>query len=297
MKQSNFELRYTETLQHKQYNETDIEAFITPCMNKLQSLLDQPIDRPDLIEIHEVRSNLDHKKVMWKLFHTIIFGREVTVQQLLGLFWNSLNMAIGQRKARVMEPFFIALTASEHITVVKRGVEFIFLSNIEIDSSGYGYILPSLDIPIVTSNNDIGYALTKEHIITGHPLKQHDLPVCLDHINRLNATCYSIEPRLLELYQPKFDPTPKLKKQTAQLETLLEIQQRKESFLHYVTSLPEKVNIMLNEGNKFHICHKYDSRLRTYPKAYHFDYVGHKYSRALVQPHISELTEDANEYF
>ena len=53
----------------------------------------------------------------------------------------------------------------------------------------------------------------------------------------------------------------------------------------------------VEQGNKFHICHKYDNRLRTYAKAYHFDYIGQKYSRALVQPVIGEITEGANEYF
>jgi hypothetical protein len=299
MKQSNFELQHTKSMQHRQYDEDDVENFISPCMTKLYSLVnkDIPLDRADLEEVSIVRGELDYEEVMWKLFHTIIFSEGVTVQQLLGLYWNQLDMEIGQRKAKVMEPFFIALTASPHISATKKGVEFIFSSDIEVNSDGYGYVLPSLDLPIVLSNDDIGYTHTKEHVITGHSLKHHDLEVCLDHINRLNAVAYRTETRLLAIRKPTFSFAPKLKKQTAKLETLLEVEKRKESFLHYSTGLPEKIRIMVKQGNKFHICHKYDNRLRTYAKAYHFDYIGNKYSRALVQPYLGEITEGSNEYF
>ena len=251
MKQFNFELRHTASQQYRRYDDTSIKKFIAPCLNKLKSLLDKPIDRPDLEEIHCVRETLNQEEVMWKLFHTVIFGKGTTVQQLLGLYWNQLDMQIGQRKARVMEPFFIALTASPYINVHKKGVEFIFTSTIEVDVSDCGYVLPCLDLPVVVDNTSIGYGLSHDHVITGHPLKHHDKEICLDHINRLNSTCYKAENRLLSLFKPAFDSTPKLK--GSRYETIEEVSKREEVFNTYEKELPGKIQLMMDQGNKFHL--------------------------------------------
>lgn len=290
MQQLNFEIATTSNHKCKQLDELK-EDLLEPCLLSLYSQIDgYPTDREDQQEIVDTWNTLDKEETMWKCLSTVFSNQRVTVQQLLGVFWNTLDLEIGQRKARVMEPFFLALKASPLIDFEKIGVEFFFSTELKLEGE-YGYVLPSLDVPEAT-NKSIGYKSLTDHVITGHPLKQHDKEICLDHINRLNAIPYRIETRLL-MFKPEFNPEPKIKS-NGSYETPLDIQKRKESFQHYSETLPERVRLILAQGNKFHLCHRYDTRLRTYVKAFQFDYIGQKYSRAIVQPLKGEVVEGVN---
>ena len=47
--------------------------------------------------------------------------------------------------------------------------------------------------------------------------------------------------------------------------------------------------MLINEGNRFYLTHKYDKRGRTYCQGYHVSYQGNTYRKAILQLADKEL--------
>ena len=250
----------------------------------------EPEDAEYLHEVWEQREELDYEETVWELFAYVAIAGRATVQQLLGIFWHRLDCEHGSRKAKVMEPFFLALQIAPHIKFEKRGTEFVYTCDLKIDKGDYGYILPRLTPTVVTKNSDMGYESVKQHVITGGKLKQHNEEICLDHLNRLNSISYSVEQRLPLLHTPT--PNTELKlKSSGEYESPREMALRVGAWCKFHDELPARIQLLNEQGNQFHVLHRYDTRLRTYVKGYHLDYVGNKHARAIVQLTAKEVVE------
>ena len=294
MNQLAMELKYASHNQGvalEKYKEYLMEPVNQAFEEYLDDWIEQSITREDLQEIIPEVMKLD---IAWDILTTVLFEGRMSLQSIIGRYWEQIDVSKDFRKGRVLEPFIHAVESSPYIEL-KQGEKYLELvATKHVKPTEHGYVLPALYPEEVKSNSDAGYQTVNFHVITGGKLKQHDGEKCLDHINRSNHNMYKIETRLGFMVQPEFDDTPKFKKGAYETEPMIE--ERRKDFNRFVDELPSKRDAIIREGNKFCYKHRYDTRGRTYAKAYHFDYIGNKYIRALVQPVTGELVLGSDKY-
>ena len=279
-------------------------SVLTDMTNTLKEYLAQEFDyeytvknsneirtRDDLIEVHTYLREHDTTDVLWKGFTIILMAQTVTIQQLVGTllpFFSTIEQY--SRKLLGCSLLMEVLANSKHINaVITKGEYCNFTSNVElIDSlkekfSKQGFILPSVTPPMEIRNNlDSGYLTIRDSVFMGNKLKQHNLDVCLDHINRVNNVPFKYEQRLHQVIEPTFNYESKLKK-NGQYETKEDTQARLAAFKQLHDELPEKLAIICKHSDHFYLTHKYCNRLRTYVSARHYNYQGTKFLKAMIQ--------------
>lgn len=257
--------------------------------------------RHDLLEIdgwlcdEDNMETIDH--ILYRMMCLIYTTKGgVTAQALAGLVFNKVDFEEKQRRLKLASVFLDAIAVSEYVNIRNTPDKIYFEPTVELsmerqrEITHLGHPLPMIYAPRVKDNRSLGYATHKIPMLAGGKLKQHDKDICLDHFNRLNATQYYIELRLGLMYQPTFHAEAKVKK-NGEWETPEDIQKRKEQFDHMVAELPLKIGEMVKQGNRFYIPHYADNRIRTYAKAYHFNYQGAKWTKAAVQFKHKEIVK------
>lgn len=231
---------------------------------------------------------------MMCLIYTSKLG--TTAQALAGVIFNKVEFSQYQSRVKLASILMDAIATSPYVQIENTPDKIYFKPTIELDMerqreiAHLGHPLPMIYAPRVKNNKSVGYLTQRIPMLAGGPLKQHDKDICLDHFNRLNATEYTIELRMGQMYEPKFNPKAKVKK-NGEWETILDIQKRKEQFDLMVSELPLKIGEMVKQGNRFYIPHYADNRIRTYAKAYHFNYQGAKWTKAAVQFKKKEIVK------
>lgn len=253
-----------------------------------------PLEEPIKLAIAKWLGD-DHSKLVYKLTARIILQSSATTQALTGMMFNQLRHNIARRY--IIDFMLHSLTKNGFIKVQRIGMYLYFQCTMKLSEAikekqkKLSYVLPSVELPLkVVNNNHIGYRTINESIICGGALKHHELPLNLTHINRLNRNPYRIETRVPFMVKPEFDPTPKVKDNGA-YEDEKDISKRYESWQQLMRELPEKISIIAKEGNRFYIHHKFDNGGRTYAKAFHFNYQGISYLKAMVQAYNKEYVE------
>ncbi len=278
------------------------ESLITPALDYVKAWLAQPFDyakRPDLIEVVSAVHDLDAEEICWSIMTKVLLDESITLQACMGMFFNQIGkyVPMAYRRGHVLNVYVQAVCATKLIDVKHMGKYNNLVAVVSMGDRGqrdYSYTLPSVEPHHVKSNKQAAYE--HMHVITGGKHKQHNEEVCLDHIDRLSRIPYKVEPRIFDMTKPVFEDTPKYKENIGRFETDEEVCDREKEFKRFERELPTRVKIMLENGNEFYYGHRYDVRLRTYLKAYHFDFIGNKYARAFVQPKNGELVSGANEY-
>ncbi len=248
--------------------------------------------------VHPVVLAMDEEKVIWTILSSVIVDKRMTLQAVMGMFFERIELDMPYHKGLALEPFIQAVLANKYI-IFKQMDKYLYLictRNLTTKTDNYAHILPALNYEPVNNNRGAGYQTVPFHIITGGRLKQHDEEVCLDHINRLNATSYSIDRRIWWYIKPIFDKAPKKLKKKNRKENRIEVRKRKEQFELRVEQTPARLNLLIDIGNKFHYKNYYCTRGRTYIKAYHFDFVGDKYMRSLISTSTRELATGVEKY-
>lgn len=248
--------------------------------------------------VHPVVLEMDEEKVIWAILSSVIVNKRMYLQAVMGMFFERIELDMPYHRGLALEPFIQAVLASKHI-IFKKMDKYLYLvciRDLTTKTDNYAHVLPSLEYEPVKSNRGAGYQTVPFHIITGGRLKQHDEEVCLDHINRLNATSYSIDRRVWWYIRPKFDKARKKVKGTNRKENNAELSRRKDQFELRVAQTPDRLDLLMDAGNKFHYKNYYCTRGRTYIKAYHFDFVGDKYMRALISTSTRELATGVEKY-
>lgn len=149
----------------------------------------------------------------------------------------------------------------------------------------YQYLPPMIVPPEpVTNNRGSGYlTIDWDSLILKD--NHHDGDICLDSINRFNSVAFSLDTRVIRnirdnrkhLDSPKGD------------ETKDEYERRVNSFLKMEEQSMKVFAMLVNEGNRFYLPHKYDKRGRTYCQGYHVSYQGNTYRKAILQLADAEL--------
>lgn len=144
----------------------------------------------------------------------------------------------------------------------------------------YQFPLPMVVPPQTVQNNHMGsgYFDTRGHIILNGSDVFKDEDVCLDHINRANSVCLTLNLDVVASEEGNMI-IPKRKVGEGFEEFR---KRRKQAQVFYDTSL-EVMQGMLALGNEFWLTHKYDRRGRTYAVGYHVNSQGTDYNKAVLE--------------
>lgn len=143
----------------------------------------------------------------------------------------------------------------------------------------YQYLPPMLVPPEpVKSNTGSGYLSIKWDSLI---LKKnhHEFDICLDNINRFNSVAFSLDDRVIRNIR---DNRKHLDSAKAD-ESADEYKARVDSFLKMEKESMRVFAMLINEGNRFYLTHKYDKRGRTYCQGYHVSYQGNTYRKAILE--------------
>lgn len=236
------------------------------------------------LEVAEITRNIDISLIVKKILLMFCKSEIVTLQQIIGLFWNSLkattqhrkNLAIGVILSTILdEHCFSARYAGEQWLVSTK----VDLVEVEEIASKIGFPLPHINRVSKVSPHNIGYSW-KESIVCGGPYNPTCYDLALDHINRVNSVKFHWDPRILDTLPMQFDNEPKLKLDHT-LETEQEVEERRKGFALLQEAMKNRIPLL--EGNDFYLSHKYDKRGRCYAKAWEFNYMGAKGIKASIQ--------------
>ena len=140
------------------------------------------------------------------------------------------------------------------------------------------YLPPMVCRPLViTKNNGSGYLTRKESVILGGEYNYTSKPISLDVLNILNSIPMSLEHRLINEVEK---PSDKLIKK-----------EQFDKFNDFVSQSKEVYEYLMNEGNEFYFCHKFDKRGRVYSQGYHIHIQGGKHKQSLLMFAEKELIE------
>ena len=278
------------------------DALLVEPLRYVANWLEQDFDfnaRPDLIEVVSAVIQLDAEDICWHLMTTVLLDTDISLQAAMGMFFHKIGKYAPTvfRRGHVLNVYVEAICSTGLIETKFMGKYNHIKATVSMGDRGqrnYGYVLPSIVPHKVVDNKHSAY--DNLHAITGSKLKRHDEEVCLDHIHRLNSIAYKVETRILNMTKPIFEDTPKYREKFGRYETDEEVAARRKEFNRFERELPSRVNIMVANGNEFYFGHQYCTRLRSYLKAYHFDYIGNKYCRAFVQPKKGALVTGGEEY-
>lgn len=152
----------------------------------------------------------------------------------------------------------------------------------------FQYPLPMIEKPQeVRHNRQTGYRTIKDSLILKN--NHHDEDICLDHINRVNGIKLKLNPDVVAFVQNSWKNLDKRKPG----ETREAYQKRVKAFHKYDTDARDVIDAMLLQGDGFWVTHRYDKRGRTYAAAYHCNYQGNDWSKAVIEFAQAEPLKDS----
>jgi hypothetical protein len=156
----------------------------------------------------------------------------------------------------------------------------------EIDR--FQYPLPMVVEPKpIRHNKQSGYLLNNSSVILRD--NHHDDDVALDHLNRLNKMRLKINFNTAKLINNEWRNLDKPKEG----ETRSDFERRKRAFEKYDKTSHAVIDLLVREGNEFHLTHRYDKRGRTYAQGYHVNYQSTAWCKAVVEMAEGEVISDA----
>jgi hypothetical protein len=140
------------------------------------------------------------------------------------------------------------------------------------------YLPPMVCEPLeLTTNYCSGYLSHKDSLILGKS-NHHDGDICLDVLNTINKVELQLDTKFLSTVEE----TP-----TFELDTPEKIAQwdrfKRQSYKFY--------SLMVSQGNRFYLTHKYDKRGRIYAGGYHINSQGTAFKKASIELAREELVE------
>lgn len=155
----------------------------------------------------------------------------------------------------------------------------------EIDK--FQYPLPMVVKPRkLKCNTDTGYLVSGSHGSVILKNNHHEDDVCLDHLNRLNQIKLQINATTAVMVSNKWKNISKPKDG----ETREEFQKRVRAFEKYNKHAYEVMHLVIQEGNEFHLTHRYDKRGRTYAQGHYINTQGTEWNKAVVEFANEEIT-------
>lgn len=154
-----------------------------------------------------------------------------------------------------------SLMIQSRIPLEQNLVEFIVHSE---------YLPPMVCEPLeLTHNYSSGYLTHNDSLILGSG-KHHDGDICLDVLNKMNKVALKLDTEFLSQIeeQPTFELDTRDKYDNW-------IKFKKQSYVMY--------DLMVQQGNRFHLTHKVDNRGRIYSCGYHINSQGTSFKKSSIE--------------
>jgi len=154
------------------------------------------------------------------------------------------------------------------------------------DLERYQYPLPMLLEPeTITRNNQSGYLTKQSSMLLKN--NHHDEDICLDHINRINLTKFSLNNEVINMIANSWADLDKQKDD----ETAADYKKRVKAFQKYDRSCKDIFTHLNLWGNEFYLTNKYDKRGRSYAQGYHVNPQGNAWNKASIEFAHQELID------
>jgi hypothetical protein len=214
------------------------------------------------------------------LLSQMVLHKRAGVGQLVGL----LRKHFGNTTEALQECADMLLKAAKVDLVDWDDMSQKFIIKIDVtqdvydELERYQYPMPMVVRPKeVKTNKDIGFYTTRGSIILkgGH----HEDDVCLDHINRVNATKLKINPDTARMIQNEWKDLDRRK--PGESET--DYKRRVSAFEKYDRCSRDVMEHLFIADNEFYLTHRYDKRGRCYAQGYHVNTQGNDWNKAVVE--------------
>lgn len=148
----------------------------------------------------------------------------------------------------------------------------------------FQYPLPMVVPPkLLTHNRQTGYLTIKGSLILKK--NHHEDDIWLDHLNRLNQTKLSLNPRTVSMVRNQWRNLDKQKDD----ETFEDFQKRVKAFEKFDRVSRDVIDSLMELGNEFYLTHKDDKRGRVYCQGYHVSYQSSDWNKAVIEFADKEL--------
>ena len=167
--------------------------------------------------------------------------------------------------------------------IIRYGID----AEVEKEIAVYQFPLPMVTPPTEVKHNMMtGYITIPGSMILRD--NHHEDDICLDHINKVNATELSLDMDVVAFVKNKWRDLDKQKPN----EEVEDYKKRLKAFDKYDADSKEVIKALVINGNKFYLTHKYDKRGRTYAVGYHVNYMGNTWNKACVEFHEKEALNE-----
>lgn len=157
-------------------------------------------------------------------------------------------------------------------------VIFGIAESLQAELDRFQFPLPMVIPPEpVEDNLDTGYLSGRSSVILRDNHTDDD--VCLDHLNRLNQTAFTINLDVAQTIQNKWRNIDKKKDD----ETWEDFKKRQKAFQKYDRVAKDVIQLLLKEGNELYLTHRYDKRGRSYCMGFHITYQGTDWNKAVLE--------------
>lgn len=142
----------------------------------------------------------------------------------------------------------------------------------------FQYPLPMVIPPRpIRTNIDTGYLTSQGSVILQD--NHHWDDVCLDHLNRVNQVALAINLDTAQTIQNEWRNLDRQKPD----ETYQDYQKRVKAFEKYDSVAKDVLHLLVSQGNRVYLTHRYDKRGRTYCMGYHVTYQGTAWNKAVIE--------------
>ena len=229
------------------------------------------IDFEQVMNEHEIPS-----KFGFDMLAQLAVRKRANVPTLVGSLRHHCDT--GQQVANLLEK----AVAANLVDWSSRDQQFIVIYGInaalqeELDR--FQFPLPMVIPPEpVEDNLDTGYLTERSSVILRDNHTDDD--VCLDHLNRLNQTAFSINLDVAMTIQNKWKGVDKKKED----ESWEDFKKRQKAFEKYNRVAHDVIKLLIKEGNELYLTHRYDKRGRSYCMGFHITYQGTDWNKACLE--------------
>ena len=183
---------------------------------------------------------------------------------------------------KAAEGDLIDWSPAARVFVIKPGLDIT--PDVQAELDRFQFPLPMVVVPKEIKNNrQSGYLLNNSSVLLRD--NHHEDDVCLDHLNRVNKIKLTVNQDTAKMIKNSWKNLDKAKDG----ESKDEFERRKKAFAKYDKSAHEVINLVISEGNEFHLTHRYDKRGRTYSQGYAINVQGNPWNKAIVEFFDKEL--------
>lgn len=237
-------------------------------------------------------SDIDFALIMETNEISVPFGFDVLVQislhkrcnvpTMIGLMRRHTNN--GQHAADLLQRCVEADLLDYNPELRQFTVVFEISDDVQLEIDKYQFPLPMVVPPReLRTNKDTGYLLSRGSVILRN--NHHENDVCLDHLNTMNATKFSINLKTSEMINNSWRNLDSQKPD----ETKDSFDKRVKAFEKYDRTARDIMDLLCDVSDHHYITHRYDKRGRVYCMGYHVNYQGTPWNKAIVELADKEL--------